>query len=44
MEPSNFNCGNCDEEFSIESDGDRIQNCPSCDSPEIVKGFDIDKD
>lgn len=34
---SELNCGNCDEQFEIDDSGDRIQPCPNCDSPEMVK-------
>ena len=39
MDSSNIPCGNCDQETPIDSDGDCIQPCPGCGSPEMVKGI-----
>ena len=30
-------CGNCDEPSVIDHDGDRVQPCDNCNSPEMVK-------
>lgn len=40
MDPSNIPCGNCEEEITIDSDGESIQPCPDCGSPEMVKGVE----
>jgi len=39
MDPSNIPCDNCGEETIINPNGDSIQPCPNCDSPEMVKGI-----
>lgn len=39
MDGSEINCGNCEEPFTIQDDGDPIQQCPNenCGSNEMVK-------
>ncbi|MDZ7798431.1 MAG: hypothetical protein U5L76_02305 [Patescibacteria group bacterium] len=36
---SEVRCGNCEENFEINDDGQPIQQCPHCDSQEMVKNF-----
>lgn len=39
MPSSEYTCGNCEEDFQINTEGGHIQPCPECGSQEMVKGL-----
>lgn len=43
VKKSEIDCGNCEEPFEMDDNGDHIQPCPNCGSNEMVKGEGLDK-